>query len=468
MSTIRQFLNYYCISMAIEKIVVVDDEMMIRKALETQLRNKRYSVASTGDLKGARKILSRDSFDLVFLDLRLPDGEGTDLLEEITAKSEAPMVVMMTGYGSVESAVSCMQMGAFDYVVKPFSFEQIEVVVDKVASFDKMRRVTKYYVEESDEGPSDIIGESRPVENLKTLVSKVAKTEASVLITGENGTGKELVSRELYRNSMLAKQPYIRVNCAAISETLMESEFFGHEKGSFTGATERREGRFELADGGTILLDEISEIAPALQAKLLRVLQEKEFERVGGNKTIQVKVRVLATTNRDLMKEVKDGNFREDLYYRLNVFPISVPPLRDRGGDILLLANSFLARHAKKHGAGKIEFSKDCEKAIESHNWPGNVRELENAVERAVILADKGNAIEADLLGLQDVTGNKTSDSSSNLEIRTEEIASMEEVERKHIQNALQAFDGNRTHAAEKLGLNVRTLRNKIKQYDLE
>ena len=454
--------------MAIEKIVVVDDEMMIRKALETQLRNKRYSVASTGDLKGARKILSRDSFDLVFLDLRLPDGEGTDLLEEITAKTEAPMVVMMTGYGSVESAVSCMQMGAFDYVVKPFSFEQIEVVVDKVASFDKMRRVTKYYVEESDSRSSDIIGESKPVQDLKNLVGKVAKTEASVLITGENGTGKELVARELYRNSMLAKQPYIRVNCAAISETLMESEFFGHEKGSFTGATERREGRFELADGGTILLDEISEIVPALQAKLLRVLQEKEFERVGGNKTIQVKVRVLATTNRDLMDEVKKGNFREDLYYRLNVFPIAVPPLRDRDSDILLLANSFLARHARKHGIDEIEFSKDCKRAIESHNWPGNVRELENAVERAVILAEKGNAIEADLLGLNVLTGNKTIDSSTGSETESGEIESMEEVERKHIQNALQAFDGNRTHAAEKLGLNVRTLRNKIKQYDLE
>ena len=454
--------------MAIEKIVVVDDEMMIRKALETQLRNKRYSVASTGDLKGARKILSRDSFDLVFLDLRLPDGEGTDLLEEITAKTEAPMVVMMTGYGSVESAVSCMQMGAFDYVVKPFSFEQIEVVVDKVASFDKMRRVTKYYVEESDSRSSDIIGESKPVQDLKNLVGKVAKTEASVLITGENGTGKELVARELYRNSMLAKQPYIRVNCAAISETLMESEFFGHEKGSFTGATERREGRFELADGGTILLDEISEIAPSLQAKLLRVLQEKEFERVGGNKTIQVKVRVLATTNRDLMDEVKKGNFREDLYYRLNVFPIAVPPLRDRDSDILLLANSFLARHARKHGIDEIEFSKDCKRAIESHNWPGNVRELENAVERAVILAEKGNAIEADLLGLNAFTGNKPIDSSTGSETESGEIESMEEVERKHIQNALQAFDGNRTHAAEKLGLNVRTLRNKIKQYDLE
>ncbi len=386
--------------MAIEKIVVVDDELMIRKALETQLRNKRYSVASASDLKGARKILARDSFDLVFLDLRLPDGEGTDLLEEIMAKTDGPMVVMMTGYGSVESAVSCMQMGAFDYVVKPFSFDQIEVVVDKVASFDKMRRVTKYYVEESDSRSSEIVGESEPIVRLKNLVGKVAKTEATVLITGENGTGKELVARELYRNSMLAKEPYIRVNCAAISEALMESEFFGHEKGAFTGAAERREGRFELADGGTILLDEISEIAPSLQAKLLRVLQEKEFERVGGNKTIQVKVRVLATTNRNLMKEVENGNFREDLYYRLNVFPIAVPSLRERGDDVLLLANTFLAVHARRHGVEKIAFSKSCEKAITSHKWPGNVRELENAVERAVILSEPGKMIDPELMGL--------------------------------------------------------------------
>jgi DNA-binding NtrC family response regulator len=457
--------------MAIEKIVVVDDEMMIRKALETQLRNKRYSVASTGDLKGARKILARDSFDLVFLDLRLPDGEGTDLLEEIMAKADGPMVVMMTGYGSVESAVSCMQLGAFDYVVKPFSFEQIEVVVDKVASFDKMRRVTKYYVEESDSQSSDIVGESEPVEQLKTLVSKVAKTEASVLITGENGTGKELVARELYRNSMLAKEPYIRVNCAAVTETLMESEFFGHEKGAFTGATERREGRFELADGGTLLLDEISEIAPALQAKLLRVLQEKEFERVGGNKTIQVKVRVLATTNRNLIEEVEKGNFREDLYYRLNVFPIAVPALRERKDDIMLLANTFLDRHVRRHGIEKIKFSKSCEQAIKIHSWPGNVRELENAVERAVILAEPGKAIEADLLGLGHLGNSKAPSSESMKEkLSTESSAeeSMEEVEKRHIMKVLTVCEGNRTHAAEKLGMNVRTLRNKIKQYELE
>jgi transcriptional regulator with GAF, ATPase, and Fis domain len=331
-----------------------------------------------------------------------------------------------------------------------------------------MRRVTKYYVEESDTRSSDIVGESDPIKKLKNLVDKVAKTEATVLITGENGTGKELVARELYRNSMLAKQPYIRVNCAAISETLMESEFFGHEKGAFTGATERREGRFELADGGTILLDEISEIAPSLQAKLLRVLQEKEFERVGGNKTIEVKVRVLATTNRNLLEEVEKGNFREDLYYRLNVFPIAVPALRERDSDILLLANTFLARHARRHGIDEIVFSKKCEKAIISHNWPGNVRELENAVERAVILADVGKEIEADLLGIADVRTQVRLKSkvSSNKEESEEEL--MEDVERKHIKKILSSCKGNRTHAAKKLGLNVRTLRNKIKEYGLE
>ncbi len=242
-----------------------------------------------------------------------------------------------------------------------------------------------------------------PLRNLKTLVSKVAKTEATVLITGENGTGKELVARELYRNSMLAKQPYIRVNCAAISETLMESEFFGHEKGAFTGATERREGRFELAMEERFCWMKLARLHP-LCRQTFTCLQEKEFERVGGNKTIQVKVRVLATTNRNLLKEVEEGNFREDLYYRLNVFPIAVPPLRVRESDILLLANTFLERHAKRHGIDKIAFSKNCEKAILSHDWPGNVRELENALERAVILADAGKKIEADLLGINSVT----------------------------------------------------------------
>ena len=467
--------------MAIEKIVVVDDEMMIRKSLETQLRNKRYSVASAKDLKGARKILSRDAFDLVFLDMRLPDGDGMELLEELAVKADGPMVVMMTGFGSVESAVACMQAGAFDYVLKPFSFDQVEVVVDRAASFDKMKLVNRYYVEEEGSTASEIIGQSPAIKHLKEMVMKVAKTEASVLVTGENGTGKELVAKELHKNSLLTDQPYIRVNCAAISETLMESEFFGHEKGSFTGATQRREGRFELADGGTILLDEISEIALSLQAKLLRVLQEKEFERVGGDKTIQVKVRVLTTTNRNLIEEVQKGNFREDLYYRLNVFPIEVPPLRDRVEDIPLLAETFLARQARKHGLSKAKFSKQSLRAMLAHTWPGNVRELENAIERAVILAEQGKAIGPDLLGLGTNSVMLTARPSSSVKAPNGalaahlkegsgeiEIPTMEEIEREHILLALESTGGNRTKTADLLEINVRTLRNKIRQYKLE
>jgi transcriptional regulator with GAF, ATPase, and Fis domain len=344
-----------------------------------------------------------------------------------------------------------------------------------------MKRVTRYYVEEIEAKATDIVGKAEPIRLLKEMVRKVAATEATVLISGENGTGKELVARELYNNSLLSENPYIRVNCASISNTLMESEFFGHEKGAYTGATERREGRFELADGGTLLLDEISEIAPALQAKLLRVLQEKEFERVGGNKTIQVKVRVLATTNRNLMEEVEKGKFREDLYYRLNVFPIVVPPLRDRSDDILLLAETFLKRHARKHGLEKAKFSKPAVNAMRDHIWPGNVRELENAVERAVILADHGKkAIGPELLGLGGVpvslqshlakssvpTGSTPDEGSAAEEI--EGILTMEEIEREHILQALKATSGNRTKAAELLAINVRTLRNKIRQYKID
>ena len=453
--------------MAIEKIVVVDDELMIRKSLETQLRNKRYSVASAEDLAGARKILARDSFDLVFLDMRLPDGEGTELLEELSVKSDGPMVVMMTGFGSVESAVACMQAGAFDYVLKPFSFDQVEVVVDRAASFDKMKLVNRYYVEEDGAEASEIVGDAPSIRHLKEMVLKVAKTEATVLVTGENGTGKELVAKELHKNSLLTDQPYIRVNCAAISETLMESEFFGHEKGSFTGATQRREGRFELADGGTILLDEISEIAPSLQAKLLRVLQEKEFERVGGNKTIQVKVRVLVTTNRNLVEEVEKGKFREDLFYRLNVFPIEVPPLRERVEDIAVLAETFLTRQARKHGLGKAKFSKEAHQAMLEHRWAGNVRELENAVERAVILAEDGKAIGADLLGLHPASTMAVPRLGAASREENGVLPTMEEVERRHILRALESVEGNRTKTAELLGINVRTLRNKIRQYKL-
>jgi transcriptional regulator with GAF, ATPase, and Fis domain len=338
------------------------------------------------------------------------------------------------------------------------------------------------------------------------MVGKVAPTEATVLINGENGTGKELVASELYRRSGRRNAPFIKVNCAAISETLIESEFFGHEKGAFTGAMQRREGRFELADGGTILLDEISEISPKVQAKLLRVLQEREFERVGGNKTIKVDVRVVATTNRDLMKSVERGDFRQDLYYRLNVFPIHVPPLRERQGDVLLLAKTFAQKFARKHGINLRGFEDAASRSLSSHPWPGNVRELQNTIERAVILSESGSKISADSLGLMPMMANvsapafretvanpepvgagagsagyggsnqiefppSTPVSSSNFPAQPggpdfgDEPLPLDQIEKQHILSTLETTEGNRTHAAKILGISIRTLRNKLAIY---
>ena len=281
--------------MPIEKIVVLEDDLVVRKNLELQLRQRRYDVATAGTLAGAEELLAKDTFDLIFVDVRLPDGDGTDLLRELQTRPQRPLVVIITGFGSVESAVDCMRNGAFDYLIKPFSSDQLEVTLRKAESFTQLLKVSQYLSHEEDEESGyELLGRSVVMENLRQLIRKVARTQATVLIQGDSGTGKELVARALYRQSPRAQAPFIRVNCASIPENLIESEFFGHEKGAFTGAITKREGRFELAHGGTILLDEISEISSQVQAKLLRVLQEREFERVGGNRTIKVDVRVIA------------------------------------------------------------------------------------------------------------------------------------------------------------------------------
>ncbi len=276
--------------MAFEKILVLDDELIIRKSLQELLRRKRYSVSVAGTIKTAEKYLEKDLFDLVFMDLRLPDGDGTTLLNKISKKPDAPLIVMMTGYGTVESAVDCMRAGAFDYLIKPFSTNQIEMVIHKAENYTHLVNVNRFY-SQSVSFKTELVGRSPATRQLRKLIQKVAPTQATVLIHGESGTGKEVIAGELHKASSRSAAPFIKMNCAAISETLIESEFFGHEKGAFTGAVGRRSGRFELAHGGTILLDEISEISPHLQAKLLRVLQEREFERVGGNKAIQVDTR---------------------------------------------------------------------------------------------------------------------------------------------------------------------------------
>lgn len=460
--------------MPFEKIIVLDDELVIRKTLKEQLRKRRYAIAEAETLSQAQALLQKDNFDLIFIDVGLPDGSGIELLETLSNLPIRPMVIMMTGDGSVQSAVDCMHKGAFDYIIKPFHIEQIEIAIKKAETFDQLLRVNQY-VTHGQDGAKVLLGESPCVQTLREMVKKVAATEATVLISGENGTGKELIAHELYAQSPRSGKPFIKVNCAAISETLMESEFFGHEKGAFTGAMQRRQGRFELANEGTIFLDEISEISLRLQAKLLRVLQEKEFERVGGNTTLKINVRVIATTNRNLLKAVEKGDFREDLYYRLNVFPIWVPPLRERGKDILLLANSFLNHFSRKHGKSIRTFSKGANSALCAHSWPGNVRELQNTIERAVILTDSGKAIETSAFGLLQTTPKLatfkekqvTANSLPKATVAQEELplSSLHEIEKSHILRALEMAEGQRKKAAKMLDISVSSLQNKLDEY---
>ncbi len=456
--------------MAIEKVIVVDDDATIRRSLELQLKGKRLAVALCATISEAERTVAAEPFDLMFVDVRLPDGDGTDLLARLSSQPRKPVIVMMTGHGSVESAVSCIRAGAFDYIIKPFSSGQIEVVMNKAASFIQALKVNQVLSYQATD-PAPLIGESQRIRQLRQLIQKVASTEATVLIGGENGTGKELVATEIFRASARSAKPFIKVNCAAISENLIESEFFGHEKGAFTGATEKREGRFELADQGTILLDEVSEIPPRLQAKLLRVLQEREFERVGGGRTIRVNVRVLATTNRDLATSVERQEFRQDLYYRLNVFPITVPPLRARKEDIPLLVDAFLKRIAQRTGIHSPAVTPQAMAILMAYDWPGNVRELQNVIERAVILHDPEEGINAEVMSpmfpnidIGEPPIERIALASGTTLAFPEEVIPLESVEREYIMHALRQAKGNRTQTAQMLGISIRTLRNKLNQ----
>mgnify|MGYP001056364379 CR=1 FL=1 len=457
--------------MPIEKIIVLEDDAILRNNLAQTLRRRRYDVAAVSTIAEAQEYLAADNFDLIILDVRLPDGDGTDLLKALQQRPQRPLVVITTGFGSVESAVECMKNGAFDYLIKPFSTEQIEVVLRKAEEFTQLLKVNRFLSQETDEAEQELLGNSPAMQELRQLIRKVARTQATVLIQGESGTGKELVARAIYRESPRAHGPFIKVNCAAIPENLIESEFFGHEKGAFTGAINKREGRFELAHGGTILLDEISEISPSVQAKLLRVLQEREFERVVGTRTIKVDVRVIATTNRNLEQSVERKEFRQDLFFRLNVVPIHLPPLRERRSDIVPLAEEFMRRFSRKHGVHIKGFSDAALAALQAHSWPGNVRELQNVVERAVILCGDDGLLEPGHLGLATPVQLRSETHSANpapaAPARTGPAAdghfpTLAELERQHILAALQFCKGNRTHAARVLGISIRTLRNKL------
>ena len=453
--------------MYIEKVLVVTDESGVRNSLEEMLRQHRCSVLLVETRAAAEAALSKDVFDLVFLSSRLPDGDGKDVLKylrELPALVSKPLVVIISGFDSVPVAVENIRAGAFDYILKPFSLEEIGAVLKKAEAHRQLTEVNQFFSNRKD-GETELLGESKAMQDVRNLIAKVAPTEATVLITGENGTGKEMVAREIFRRSRLIDKPFVAVNCAAISENLMESEFFGHEKGAFTNASVRRPGRFELADGGILFLDEIAEISPHLQSKLLRVLQEKAFERVGGTRTVKVNVRVVAATNRDLKRLIKEGTFREDLFYRLNVFPIHIPPLRERKIDIMPMAEIFLERYEKKYDVKLKGFSDDAKQLMTEHRWPGNVRELQNTVERAVLLSNGATYITPAVLNISTVSDLVTVREEDLDDPEVVSTISLDNIEKQHILHVLKITHGNCTRTAKLLNITTRTLYNKLKTY---
>ncbi|MDD2485329.1 MAG: sigma-54 dependent transcriptional regulator [bacterium] len=373
------------------KVLIVDDEPNIRHILGAILRKDGYTVQSADNGEAALKLLEEEAFDLIITDLVMPQMGGIDLLHEIQQRRPGTAVVIMTAYGTIKTAVEAMKIGARDYITKPFEMDEVKIVARNalnMAGLVKENRILKQELGRRC-ACDEMIGDSRTMAEITDMIEKVAGSRATVLIRGESGTGKELVARAIHRNSRRSDNPFIAVNCAALSNDLLESELFGHEKGAFTGAMAQKPGRFELADGGTLFLDEVGEISPALQVKLLRILQEREFERVGGTKTIKVDIRLIAATNRDLEEAVKKNDFREDLYYRLKVIEMHTPPLRERIEDIPMLAEHFLRRFSQENGKKLREISSEATDLCQGYNWPGNIRELENAMEYAVIMADE-------------------------------------------------------------------------------
>ncbi|MBT3394121.1 MAG: sigma-54-dependent Fis family transcriptional regulator [Waddliaceae bacterium] len=389
--------------MAIEKILVVDDEILIRSFLEETLSRKGFDVTTAEDGKEGISLLVKNSYDLIITDMKMPRATGMDVLRKAREVSPSTLVVIITAFGSIDSAVEAMRLGAFNYILKPFSPDTIEAVLVKAQEHISLVEENRFLKEEvssgSRRGSSNIIAESDTMKKVLDDASRVAASNASVFISGESGTGKEVMASFIHSNSPRSHKPFIRVNCAAIPESLVESEFFGHEKGAFTGANSKRLGRFELANNGTLLLDEVTEIPPGLQAKLLRVVQEQEFERVGGSKLVTVDVRLISTSNRKMEDAIAEGIFREDLFYRLNVIPIHLPPLRDRREDIVPLAEHFLESFCIENHKKKKSLASDAKKLLIEYHWPGNIRELANIIERAVVM-DYSDAVAAEHLNI--------------------------------------------------------------------
>ena len=449
-----------------KKILVVDDDAAHRLMLEAVLESEGYEVYQADDGETAIESVEAEFYDLILMDIRMARMSGIDALKEIKKISPGVPVLIMTAFASIETAVEAVKSGAYDYITKPLDTEKLKRSIAAELEHSDLRHEVAVLKDRLGDrfDLSNIIGKSRKMKDVFEILAMAAPSDATVLIQGESGTGKELIANAIHQNSPRAGNPFIKVNCAALPESLLESELFGHERGAFTGAVNMRKGRFELANGGSIFLDEISEMSSAMQARLLRVLQEKEFERVGGMKTIEVDVRVISATNRDLESEVKEGRFREDLFYRLNVISIPIPPLRERKEDIPLLAEHFLSVYSEKNRRQLRGFLPKTLDLFMRYDWPGNVRELENVIERSVIMS-RGDHISLDDLprNIQELSADLEND---NTGVRPG--WSMKEVERDLIIKTLEQTGGNKTKAAEILGINRKTLQNKLKEYEVE
>jgi len=442
-----------------ERVLVVDDEEGIRTFIGEVLEGEGLRVTLAADGAAAARCLDRESFHLMITDLKMPGLDGMSLLRKARTESPETEVVVLTAHGTVAGAVEAMKLGAFDYLDKPLSGpDELRLVASRAMERRHLREDAQR-LRRPEDGEPVVVAQDRSMQAVLGQVKKVAGTDATVLLLGESGTGKEVLSRVLHRESRRATGPFVAVNCAAISDSLLESEMFGHEKGAFTGAVSSHRGRFELADGGTLFLDEVGELRPQLQAKLLRVLQERCFERVGGTRTIEVDVRIVAATNSDLGEAMRTGGFREDLYHRLAVFPIRIPPLRERVADILPLAHDLLARIARQLGRPSLTLDEAARARLVSYAWPGNVRELGNVLERAAILAD-GPVLSADLI-LTGAVASVASGSPAN------ELEKLEDMEKEAIRRMLALTGGNRKQSAARLGIGLRTLYDKLKVYDL-
>ncbi len=446
------------------RILVVDDTEMMRDSLAAILVRDGHEVIAAGDPAAGLSRLSAGGarFDLVITDLKMPKMTGIEFLAEVKKLRADLPVVLMTAFASVQTAVEAMKLGAYDYIQKPFDGEEIRMLVDRTLEHNRLIRENQALRTITESlAPKALIGTSDVMQAVKKMIDQVAASNATVLVRGESGTGKEVVARAIHAASARKERPFLAVNCAALSENLLESELFGHEKGAFTGADRLRRGRFELADGGTLLLDEISEIAPALQAKLLRVLQESTFERVGSSMSINVDVRVIATSNRDLELEVEEGRFRQDLFYRLNVVPFELPPLRDRPDDVSDLARHFLSLVSKKDRVPFRHIEADAVRLLQKYSWPGNVRELQNIMERASVLETAVGVIRGETIEPWLKTRLAPVESgAANLAGKP-----LADIEKEVILSTLQQFRGHRVKTAGALGIGVRTLGMKLKKW---